>query len=267
MKQRLAGRRYIFHYYLLTRRCGSTFILLRTASFVFFGNALFIPYLGGSVIVSLGQGGIDMRVRGPFNRITGIERKQKDVVAQFFIEFQPGGLSRLIFPNCEELLNRKPSLEELDTGLYRSLGHIMEQRFPAGKDDIANLDQFFLTLLDERREYYANGRSILRALQGSKPDSTMQALSSDVHYSQRHINRYLNAYAGVSGKEYLRLKRLSKAAGLLKEGGGTIEQIANRLCYYDAAHFVHDFSQLSGISPLLFRENKSGFYNETRKLF
>jgi AraC-like DNA-binding protein len=143
----------------------------------------------------------------------------------------------------------------------------MEQRFPAGKDDIANLDQFFLTLLDERREYYANGRSILRALQGSKPDSTMQALSSDVHYSQRHINRYLNAYAGVSGKEYLRLKRLSKAAGLLKEGGGTIEQIANRLCYYDAAHFVHDFSQLSGISPLLFRENKSGFYNETRKLF
>lgn len=230
-------------------------------------SPLFMPDLGGSIIISLGRAGFDMIVWGPFNRLTAIENEPKDVSAQFFIEFQPGGLSRFVFPNCQELLNRKVALWELDDWLYSSLRQVFEQNHHTTEKIIPALDNYFLKLLDKRRDFFVDGRSILYVLHDFEMDGTVNDLSNEVHYSARHINRYLNALTGVSGKGYMKIKRFNKAVEMLKENRGTIEQVADRLCYYDAAHFVHDFSQLSGMPPGLFRENESDFYNETLKDF
>ncbi|WMJ84818.1 helix-turn-helix domain-containing protein [Oscillospiraceae bacterium LTW-04] len=230
-------------------------------------SPVFIPDLGGSIIISLGRKGFDMVVWGPFNRLTAIENGPKDISVQFFIEFQPGGLSRFILPNSQEILNKKVSLRELDNDFHFSLRQIFERNFHSADQIIFCLDHFFLNLLDKRRDYLVNGRNILCSLQDFMAMGTMEDLSKDVHYSTRHINRYLNTLTGVSGKEYMKIKRFNKAVRLLKESNSTIEQISDSLCYYDTAHFIHDFSHLSEISPMLFRENKSDFYNETLKIF
>ena len=71
----------------------------------------------------------------------------------------------------------------------------------------------------------------------------------EMSYSSRQVNRYLQALTGVSGKGYLRLRRLGSAVELLAHSGRTVEQVALSIGYYDTAHFVHDFARYTGALP------------------
>ncbi|XID91907.1 helix-turn-helix domain-containing protein [Paenibacillaceae bacterium WGS1546] len=226
---------------------------------------LFIPDLGGSIIVSHYQNELDIRVWGPFSQLTPMENRPYAALARYFIEFQPGGLSRLVYPNSNEVLNRKVALQEVDRNAYRSLRQLFEKHIHFEDDLISSLDHYFLGLLDQREDAFANGRHILNLMQEFGVNGSADQLSNSVHYSTRHINRYLNALTGISSKGYIRIKRCNKAVEMLKKSNCSIEQIAFKLGYYDAAHFVHDFAKLSGVSPTLYRKNKSGFYNEALK--
>ena len=230
-------------------------------------SPLFIPDLGGSIIISRYENDLGLVVWGPFNRLTGIEDCPRKTLAQYFVEFQPGGLSRLIYPNSNELLNQKIPVAEIDCGIHKTLNLIFEQSKLGAYELVSFLDEYFLRLLERRRGFFENGRHILSVLQDFAQGETMNDLSRETRYSTRHINRYLNALAGLSVKSYIRTKRFNNAARILKESACSVEQAAFLLGYYDAAHFIHDFTKLSGMSPSLYRKNMSGFYSETSKKF
>jgi AraC-like DNA-binding protein len=228
-------------------------------------SPLFIPDLGGSLIVNRYENELGLIVWGPFNRLTGIADSPNEVIAQYFIEFQPGGLSRLIYPNSNELLNQKIPLAEIDIEIHTALKSAFEQSGFEPDAMVTFLDEYFLGLLKNKKDILESGRHILSVLQGFRQGWAINDLSKEIHYSARHINRYLNALAGVSGKNYMRVKRFNKAARILKESTCTIEEAASMLDYYDAAHFVHDFTEIAGLSPSGYRKNVSGFYNESSK--
>jgi AraC-like DNA-binding protein len=225
----------------------------------------FIPDLGGSLIVSRYENDLELIIWGPFNRLTGIADSPNKAVAQYFIEFQPGGLSRLIYPNSNELLNQKIPLAEIDFEVHSALKSAFEQSLPEPSTTVTLLDEYFLGLLKNKKDILESGRHILSVLQGFRQGWAINDLSKETHYSARHINRYLNALAGVSGKNYMRVKRFNKATRILKESTGTIEEAASMLDYYDTAHFVHDFTDIAGFSPSDYRKNVSDFYNESSK--
>ncbi|MGX8795366.1 helix-turn-helix domain-containing protein [Fusibacter sp. JL298sf-3] len=228
---------------------------------------LFVPDLGGSMVISVSSKGVDIRLWGPYSELTRIDCSEEGTWRRYFVEFQPGGLSRLIHPNCRELLNQKWVLSEIDVESHTAIGGIVEENLFAEGVLINALNSYFYALLERRREYFIGGRSTLDALQALRFSSSMDDLSDAVHYSTRQINRYLLALTGVSGKAYMRIKRFNRAAVYLKSGSCSVECLSNRLFYYDAAHFVHDFTQIAGISPARFRQKKSDFYNETLKTF
>ena len=230
-------------------------------------SPLFIPDLGGSLIISRYENDLGLMVWGPFNRLTGIEYCPHKILVQYFVEFQPGGLSRLIYPNSSELLNQKIPIAEIDCEIHKTLNLIFEQSNSGPYELVAFLDDYFLRLLEGRKDFFENGRHILSVLQDFDQGETMNDLSKETRYSPRHINRYLNALTGLSGKSYIRIKRFNNAARILKESAYSIEQAAFLLGYYDAAHFIHDFTELSGMSPSLYRKNMSDFYSETSKRF
>jgi AraC-like DNA-binding protein len=226
----------------------------------------FIPDLGGSIIASYKTNALDIAVWGPFNELTTIEGNSAETLARYFIEFQPGGLSRLICLHSNEILNRKILLSDIDQCVYRSLRQIYEKH-TCTDELISLLDNYFLKLLEWRKDVFASGRHILNLLYGLNENISMKNLSLETHYSTRQINRYINSLAGVSGKGYIKIKRFNKAVETLKKSERSIEEIAFILGYYDASHFVHDFTELCGLSPALYRKNMSGFYNETLKKF
>lgn len=228
-------------------------------------SPLFIPDLGGSLIISRYKDGLGLEVWGPFNKLTGIERSAREVLTQYFVEFQPGGLSRLVYPNSNELLNQKIPIAEVDSEVHTALKGIFERDKLEPNEAVSFLDDFFLDLLANKRDAFESGRYILGILQGFTPSGMINDLSRETHYSARHINRYLSALAGVSGKNYMRIKRFNKAAQILKNSSYSIEQVATLLDYYDPAHFIHDFTELAGIPPSVYRKNVSNFYSESSK--
>ncbi|HOO32969.1 MAG TPA: helix-turn-helix transcriptional regulator [Thermotogota bacterium] len=262
----LLKRDRFFSYYLPHKEL-STYISYYSIQHMDFSSIspLFIPDLGGSIIVNQFRNDLDMTVWGPFNRITRTENRQRDVFRRYFIEFLPGGLSRLVYRNNHELLNRKIFLDEVDKLLYHALRQIFERHMDTADELISALDYYFLDLLDKRKDTLSTGRSVLSLFQNSGISTSVNELSADSNYSTRQINRYLYAFVGVSGKTYLRIKRFKKATEMLKRTHLSIEEIAYRLGYFDASHFVHDFSELSTLSPTLYRKNKSDFYNDRLK--
>lgn len=228
---------------------------------------LFTPDLGGSVVMSRHDGDVKARLWGPFDELTTVEDPTLVVQARCFVEFQPGGLSRLIYPNSRELLNRKIDLGVLDRDLELRLASAMEDAEGSGEALVSALDNCLLDRLERHGDRLVRGRGLLAALQNVPLAGTVEDLARDVRYSSRHVNRYLHALTGVSGKGYLRLRRLNRGAELLKGSDRTVEGIALSLGYYDTAHFVHDFVKYAGLSPARYRKNLSGFYNESLKRF
>ncbi|SDI41704.1 AraC-type DNA-binding protein [Sinosporangium album] len=204
---------------------------------------------------------------GPFDELTTVEDPAFDVQARCFVEFQPGGLSRLLYPNSRELLNRKIDLGVLDRDLELRLAGAMEDFEGSVEALVSALDNCLLGRLKRHGDHLVRGWGLLTALRNVPLDGTVEDLAREVRYSSRHVNRYLHALTGVSGKGYLRLRRLNRAAQLLKGSDRTVEGIALSLGYYDTAHFVHDFARYAGLSPARYRKNMSDFYNESLKRF
>ena len=228
-------------------------------------SPIFIPDLGGSLIINHYEDDLNLIIWGPSDEPAKIKESRRQVVAQCFIEFHPSGLSRFVCPNSKELLNQQIAFAEVGCPTYTALKRVFEQDDLEPSKLVLLLDEYFLGLL-EKKDCFENGRHILSVLQGLKQGATMSDLSKETHYSTRHINRYLNALTGVSGKKYMRIKRVSKAAQVLKESACSIEHVATQLEYYDAAHFVRDFVEIVGTTPGLYQKNVSGYYNESSKL-
>ena len=228
-------------------------------------SPVFIPDLGGSLIISRYENHLGLTVWGPFNKLTGIEDNQLEPQVQYFIEFQPGGLSRLIFPNSNELLNRKTPLAKIDFEINNALEQFFDRSDFASGELVSFLDRFFLGLLANYRDNLEKGRHILSTFQDLGQNGTLNDLSKETHYSARHINRYLNAITGVSVKKYAQVKRFNIAARILKESACSIEQAALLLGYYDTSHFIHDFTVFAEMSPTDYRKNMSGFYSDSTK--
>lgn len=268
MSTRLAKSDEVFSYYR-PHEALSPYVAYYSVQHVFSARIAptFTPDLGGSIVISRLAHGATARLWGPFDELTTVEDPTLVVRAQCFVEFQPGGLSRLIYPDSRELLNRKVDLAVLDRALALHLIKVMEDSDGPGEGLISALDTCLLDRLTRHGDRLAVGRGLLTALQNMPHAGTVEDLAREVRYSSRQVNRYLHALAGVSGKGYLRLRRLSTGAELLKGSDRTVEGIALSLGYYDAAHFVHDFAKYAGVSPARYRMNLSGFYNDSLKRF
>ncbi len=268
MKSRIPQNDEVFSYY--TPHCElapyiAYYSITRPHAVLSSISPIFLPELGGSIIVSRYENAIDLSVWGPFNRLTNTEDSPSGALVQYFIEFHPSGLSRLIYPNCSALLNRKISLDEIDRGISHALTPIFEAVNCEPCELVNALDRCFLGLLENRRDTFESGRPVLKALQAFEEGGTLKALSRDTHYSTRHINRYINALVGVPGKNYMLVKRFIRTAHLLKKSTCTLEFAASLLGYYDTAHLVHDFTRIAGLSPDTYRNNMSAFYNDFSK--
>lgn len=74
-------------------------------------------------------------------------------------------------------------------------------------------------------------------------------LADELAISRRHLARRLKATVGLSPGGYLRLYRLERAAQLLEQKSGTVQEISYRVGFKDAYHFSKLFRQAFGVLP------------------
>ncbi|MHB0971734.1 MAG: helix-turn-helix transcriptional regulator [Thermoanaerobaculia bacterium] len=86
---------------------------------------------------------------------------------------------------------------------------------------------------------------------------TVEAVSRDIGFTRQYVSGRFHRITGRLLSDFLKQKRLEKAARLLKRGDERITQIA-RVCGFDSEnYFRQQFRNRFGMSPRQFRHDGS----------
>ena len=84
---------------------------------------------------------------------------------------------------------------------------------------------------------------------------TVEAVTKELGYTRQYISGRFHRVTGRLLSQFLKEKRLEKAAKLLKSGNLRISQIARRCGFDSENYFRQQFRERFGMSPRQFRAN------------
>jgi len=84
----------------------------------------------------------------------------------------------------------------------------------------------------------------------------LASLAAAAHLSYPYFSRLFKAQTGIPPSMYLKRHRLKLAEELLIETTLTIKEVGCAVGLLDQSHFVRDFAQMYGISPLAYRRRQ-----------
>jgi methylphosphotriester-DNA--protein-cysteine methyltransferase len=74
--------------------------------------------------------------------------------------------------------------------------------------------------------------------------------------------RHFRKHVGLSPKRFARVRRLQRVLQSIPDSGGIDWcDIAARHCYTDQSHFIHDFRDLTGLTPAAYHPRSSAEHN------
>ena len=89
--------------------------------------------------------------------------------------------------------------------------------------------------------------------------------------SYKTLSRLFQEVIGISPKEYVQIKRINQSLSLFASTKDIKSQdLADKLGYYDSAHFINEFKKYTGKTPKslknsLFEMKNSEFINEFKQ--
>lgn len=84
----------------------------------------------------------------------------------------------------------------------------------------------------------------------------IDALVSYSGYSRRYLQKIFKDKIGVPIGKYIQLRRITRAAFLLRLSNLSISSISTKLCYDSQQTFTREFKKNTGYTPLQYRKNK-----------
>ncbi len=83
------------------------------------------------------------------------------------------------------------------------------------------------------------------------PEISIEALTQKTGYSQQHLNRLLGKFAGMNAKGFQKIFRLNQAMQAVQkmDDEEILTNITYDLGYFDQAHFIHEFKEMTGMTP------------------
>jgi AraC-like DNA-binding protein len=156
-------------------------------------------------------------------------------------------LSDLIPCREEEALYEKLSSAGTETAIINVLNDFLKQKL-----SLENIDTRVSYCLNEIR----NGKA-----------KNVEQLSNEVNISSTSLRTLFRQHVGVTPKELIKNYRLQNALKARMQNEEKLTQLAYTLGYYDQSHFIHEFKEAIGISPLKYFSNQKltyDFYNFQR---
>lgn len=96
-----------------------------------------------------------------------------------------------------------------------------------------------------------------------KPDQhSIEYIASKVGYSQKHLIHLFKKNVGLTPKHFLKIMRFQKAIQEISLSANiNWAGIAIESGYYDQAHFINDFKDFSGFTPVAYQAKQFEFQN------
>lgn len=214
-----------------------------------------IPDIAGCMVITPSPHELDIKFWGATSKTVIVNNNHPP--ERFFIEFKPGGSFPFTGIPQKELLNQQIDLQQILPD-WKVL--IQEFWFSSTciYDFLKLLEAFLLSKLQHyEKPDFLNRLSV--CLENQKK------IDQICTFSDRHLLRILQNQVGTGIKTYQRLLRINQALDYMQNHTLSLTQIAYLSGYYDQSHFIHDFKQVCGVTPGVYRKQMSDFYNESFK--
>lgn len=162
-------------------------------------------------------------------------------------------LSHLADTHCD--LAAVPSMTPAIAGIRAAMS-----TDPASTDQHRRAIEQLEHCLDSLPELTQEARQVSAWVALVESDSdlrTVADLSARAGWSQRHLQRVLRRYLGLSPKWLIQRRRLHEATDRLKHGATSLADVASDLGYTDQAHFTRDFRRVTGYTPGAFARSQA----------
>lgn len=179
------------------------------------------------------------------------------------ISFYPHTVKTIFGIDCHLLTNEFPDIHSfvpkwLEERLLNT--YIQSDRIKLIGDFIYNL-----VLQNEKEDTIAAGA--ISALNNINNENAIRYLTQHYNISERQLERRFKQHIGFNPKHYLQILRFEKAIEYINSNRfRKLSDIAYELNYYDQTHFIKDFKEFSGYTPLAFYKQSKNF-EETSSMF
>ncbi|WP_448616417.1 helix-turn-helix domain-containing protein [Modestobacter sp. URMC 112] len=96
-------------------------------------------------------------------------------------------------------------------------------------------------------------RAVAQLVRDDRGIDSVQDLAARMSTSERHLQRLCRDHLGVSPRWLLRRSRVLDAHELLSGSDLELSEIAQRLGWFDQAHFTRDYTMVTGVPPARLR--------------
>ena len=218
---------------------GSATLLVNLAEDAFRGYA----DMDGAGPTSLG-GAI---LTGPRLRAKVVDREGQRALLR--VAFVPGGLAALLPVPVSETADGAVELGEL----WGTDGLVLRERLllaPTDDDRLAIVERFLLDRIGigEARPFIATAAHAIGA------GTSLARTAAAIGLSERRLALHFRAAVGLPPARFRRVRRLQRLLGAVgSEDRRDWARLAQEHGFYDQAHLVNDFRDLTGITPTAYR--------------
>lgn len=119
----------------------------------------------------------------------------------------------------------------------------------------AALDAMLLPLVRAARPLDDAVRRAVLAIVAARGDASVAGIAAGIGLGERQLQRRFREAVGLTPKQFARIRRLREtAAGVLEPGSHGWAARAADFGYADQSHLIHEFSQLTGLTPVAFED-------------
>lgn len=186
-------------------------------------------------------------VAGPFYQHFWIE--PVGVTGVIGIRFTPTGLHELFQAPMQNLTNRIIDFVQLEGSESAAFAASVIAATPNDRR-LEVIEGYLLGKLARRKERMGIMQQTVKLIMKETGNVSMGEISEQANISPRQLERKFKEQVGLSPKVFSRVVRINHALRLLKLNKGYNWQDIIYLCgYYDQAHFIKDFKDLTGECP------------------
>ncbi|MCE7990613.1 MAG: AraC family transcriptional regulator [Roseivirga sp.] len=177
-------------------------------------------------------------------------------VNTFAVRFYPHGFANFITRPIHKLADKETPLTSL---FEKALIIQLEQKIIEASSTqarIETVESFLLDRLTEQSVIDNIVKSTTEALASTKGNASIGTILKEDLSKRRSLERKFSRQVGISPKQLGKIIRLQAALKLmLDDKEKSLTQVAYESEYYDQAHFIKDFKELTGTNPKEYLSN------------
>ncbi len=180
------------------------------------------------------------------------------------VQFKPGGAAPFLGLPAHELRNTHVSMDALWGTMSAGLrNQLLEARTPGAKFRL--LEKTLLAQAGGSLTPHPAVEYALQEFQNNPGLRTISSVTDHIGLSPRRFIQVFDERVGLTPKLFCRVRRFQGTLSHIARGG-RVEwaDLAVDCGYYDQAHFIHDFSGFSGLSPSVYLNCKTEHLNHVR---